>query len=87
MLGNEELWAKALRIAGNEQFCGKKLIEEMSELTKEIIKLETKPNGRDPQERIDEAGDVYVRLMLYMSKLNQEKLINRINYKLSKLKL
>lgn len=72
-----------------------KLLEELSELSEVLLKTETKiPEKRpDPQLIIEEIGDVFLRLGIYMEMQDggteeiMDKVEERINYKANKLLL
>lgn len=57
-----------------KEFAILKLSEEMSELSELLIKMITKPDGRNTPERIErlieETGDVQLRLNIFVKEMN-----------------
>ena len=74
------------RMANENQdlFNEQKLIEEMSELTKELTHRITKPRKYDPSKVIEELGDVKVRLEVLCARYGRGAVNARVNTKLKK---
>lgn len=70
----------------DNQYTILKVIEELNELSTILTQYLTKPNLVDKNDIISEIGDVYVRLETVKMLFGEDKIYDRISYKLNKLK-
>lgn len=63
-----------------------KAAEECSELATVLLQKALKPNKVKDQEILDEIGDTYIRLEVLKKMFSEQKINERIDYKLSKFK-
>jgi NTP pyrophosphatase (non-canonical NTP hydrolase) len=62
-----------------------KLAEECSELSAELIQKFLHPTHETDEKIENEIGDVLTRLLLVVDLYNHENILNRVNFKMSKL--